>query len=91
VYTVPATTLVEIAQLVGALRGLMGRAGVPPSPQVKRDAVEILVKSLQTDDESVRRTAAAQLRQLTGADLGDTAAEWEEWWRKNRDTFGKGP
>lgn len=82
-------TRTHIAQLVGALRGLMGRTGVPPSPQVKREAIEILVKSLRSESETVRRTAAGQLRQLTGQGLGESAEEWEKWWAANKAGYGR--
>jgi hypothetical protein len=78
----------HISQLVGALRGLMGRTGAPPTPEVKREAVEILVKSMRSANPGVRRTASAQLRNLTGQDLGESAEAWEEWWERNRDGFG---
>jgi len=78
----------HIAQLVGALRGLMGRAGMPPTPEAKREAIEILLKSLRSDKETVRKTAAEQLRRLTGETLGDTAEEWEQWWAGQRKNGG---
>ena len=82
----------HIAELVGALRGIMGRARAPATPEVKREAIEILVKSMRSENPSVRQTAAAQLRQLTGENLGAEAGPWEAWWARNRDTFaGGGP
>ncbi len=95
VLVVSAVTIFEslrmrahISQLVGALRGLMGRSGVPPTPEVKREAVEILVKSMRSANPGVRRTASGQLRKLTGQDLGESADAWEEWWRANGAGFG---
>jgi hypothetical protein len=95
VLLVGAFTLLEslrmrahIAQLVGTLRGLLGRSGAPPTPEVKREAIEILVKSMRSENPSVRRTAAAQLRNLTGQAFGDAADAWEEWWEANRAGFG---
>jgi len=38
----------HMSKLVGALRGMMGRAGVPPTPEIKREAVDILVEELLT-------------------------------------------
>jgi hypothetical protein len=78
----------HMSELVGVLRGLMGRSGKPPSAEVKREAIDILVKSMRSDNPSVRRTAYAQLRNLTGQELGDSAQAWEEWWGANRATFG---
>jgi hypothetical protein len=78
----------HISQLVGALRGLMGRSGAPPTPEVRREAVEILVKSMRSANPGVRKTAAVQLRNLTGQDLGESPEAWEEWWGRNRGGFG---
>jgi hypothetical protein len=78
----------HISQLVGALRGLMGRSGAPPTPEVKREAVEILVRSMRSANPGVRKTASVQLRNLTGQDLGESAEAWEAWWDRNREGFG---
>ena len=82
-------TRVHISQLVGALRSLMGRTGTPPTPEVKREAIEILLKSLRGDNETARQAAARQLGNLTGRDFGEDAKAWEEWWAKNKADFGK--
>ncbi len=94
VLVVSASTIFEslrmrshVGQLVGALRGLMGRSGVPPSPEVKREAIDILVQSMRSANPGVRRTASVQLRNLTGQELGESAEAWEEWWGKNRPRF----
>jgi len=84
-------TRTHMAQLVGAIRGLMGRTGAPPTPEVKREAIEILLRSLRSDKETVRKTAAGQLRQLTGQGLGDSAEEWERWWAANKADYGRPP
>ena len=78
----------HIGQLVGALRGLMGRTGTPPTPEVKREAIDILVHSMRSANPGVRRTASTQLRNLTGQDLGESPEAWEEWWRTHRAGFG---
>jgi len=78
----------HISQLVGALRGLMGRTGTPPSPEVKREAIEILIRSMRSANPGVRRTASIQLRNLTGQELGESPDAWEEWWERNRAGFG---
>ena len=94
VLVVSASTIFEslrmrahIGQLVGALRGLMGRSGAPPTPEVKREAIDILVRSLRSANPGVRRTASAQLRNLTGQELGESAEAWEQWWEKSRGDF----
>ena len=68
-------TRAHMAQLVGALRSLIGRSGGQASPQVKAEAIEILLKSLRAEQETVRTTAARQLRQLTGQAIGDDPDE----------------
>jgi hypothetical protein len=94
VLVVAASTIFEslrmrshIGQLVGALRGLMGRSGAPPSPEVKQEAIDILVRSMRSANPGVRKTASVQLRNLTGQELGESAEAWEEWWGKNRGGF----
>jgi len=81
-------TRIHIAQLVGALRSLMGRTGKPPTPEIKREAVEILLKSLRGGSETAREAAARQLKNLTGQDFGEDARAWEEWWSDNEADFG---
>ena len=78
----------HMSELVGALRGLMGRAGAPPTREVKREAIDILVQSMRSANPGVRRTACAQLRKMTGQEIGEDPAAWEEWWGKNRAGFG---
>jgi len=80
-------TRAHIGQLVGALRGLMGRAGKTPSRKVRGEAIEILVGSLRSGKASVRRTASIQLGQLTGQAFGEDADAWEDWWNVNRAGF----
>lgn len=77
----------HIAQLVGALRGLMGRAGTPPTADVRREAIDILIQSMRSANPGVRRTASVQLRNLTGQEL-ESAEAWEQWWARNRQGFG---
>jgi len=78
----------HVSQLVGALRGLMGRTGAPPTPEGKREAIEILMRSMRSANPGVRKTASVQLRNLTGQDLGESAEAWEAWWERNREGFG---
>jgi hypothetical protein len=81
----------HVAELVGALRGLLGRKGGTPRAEVKKEAIEILVKSMRSENASVRHTARGQLRNLTGQDLGESAEDWERWWAVNREHFGAPP
>jgi hypothetical protein len=52
-----------------------------------RDAVDILVKALRTPDAGTAGKALANLRRISGLDLGEDPSEWEEWWRNARGTF----
>jgi len=80
-------TRAHMAQLIGALRSMMGKSGKPATPEVRREAVDILLKALRGENEQARATALAQLKTLTGQDLGDDPAAWEDWWRRNRGSF----
>lgn len=63
-------------------------AGVPVSPQERRrQAIDILLGSLDSDREEIRAQALRYLRQLTGTDQGDEPEAWRIWWRENRSTF----
>ena len=83
-------TRTHMGQLVGALRQIMGRTGTPAPPAVKAEAVAILLKSLRSDKKTVRETAAAQLKNLTGQDFGEDPAAWESWWSSHKERFLKG-
>ncbi len=77
----------HISQLVGALRMLAGRMGRSPTPEIKGEAIEILIGSLRSGTESVRDTAAKELRKLTDEDLGTDPEAWQRWWLENKDRF----
>ncbi len=83
-------TRAHIGQLVGALRSLMARSGKDATPQVRAEAVDILLESLKSDEPTVRATFVAQLQNLTGQQIGDDVDEWEIWWKSNRDRFRDG-
>ena len=82
-------TRTHLGQLVGAIRGLMSKRGVEPTPEIKGEAIEILMRSLKSGEEKVRRTAAAQLHSLTGRDFGVDLEAWEGWWSENKGEFGR--
>jgi hypothetical protein len=82
-------TRAHIGQLVGAIRTLMGRAGKEPAPEVKGQAVEILLQSLRSGEANVRKMVVQQLESLTGQSLGDDPDRWEAWWKENRRRFGQ--
>lgn len=80
-------TRAHVAQLLGALRALTGRGGRPATPEVKAEAIDILIESLASENPRVRSTAAEQLRNLTGESHGEDAARWRAWWSANRERF----
>jgi hypothetical protein len=51
------------------------------------DAVEILIGALRQGDEKTSRTAAAELKRLTGQDFGPHHERWNAWWIENRERF----
>lgn len=82
-------TRTHLGQLVGAIRSLMGRRGVEPAPEVKGEAIEILIRSLKNSEGSVRQAAATQLHNLTGREFGEDLGAWEGWWSENKGEFGR--
>ena len=77
----------HMSQLVGAIRSIAARAGQETSPEVKAEAIEILLKALRSSTPTARKTAAVQLRNLTGQSFGEDADSWERWWADNKDSF----
>ena len=83
----------HMAELIGAIRTAVGQSKAgrsEPSPEMKGEAIRILLGSLKSGNEKVRETSARQLKQLTGEDFGDDAAAWERWWKANERSFGGG-
>lgn len=67
-------------QVLGAFRDFHGKAGggeVPAAAQ--REAVEILVGALRSEDPEVRRNAQTHLERLTGQKLGEDPEAWSGW------------
>ncbi|MHC4822023.1 MAG: HEAT repeat domain-containing protein [Planctomycetota bacterium] len=52
-----------------------------------RDAVDILVRAMETPDPNVRETALKTLRKITEQDFGHDADQWQKWWIVARPTF----
>lgn len=78
----------HMAQLIGALRSMTPRAtAANATPEVRREAVTLLLKTLRSDEERLRQTAYEQLKRLTGEDFGLEPPSWEAWWEQNRETF----
>jgi len=79
-------TRTHITQLVAAMMGKSGHtpSDVPPTPEVRGEAVEILLQSLKSEKEKVRKVAARQLENLTGKSFGEDVEAWERWWGENK-------
>ena len=72
--------------LLDNLRDMASTRRVPTAEE-SRQAVEILIQALGSEREDVRRTAAENLRRMTGQELGTDAGAWEAWWVSNREGF----
>jgi hypothetical protein len=81
----------HMAELIGAIKGAVaqGRAGRAPTPEQKGQAIQILLETLNTQDETARKTAFKQLAVLTGADFGEDVAAWRGWWKDNKSEYGQ--
>lgn len=49
-----------------------------------QEAVDILIRTMRSDNVDARATARGHLVRLTGEDHGDDAAKWAEWWQAKR-------
>ncbi|MBI1850815.1 MAG: hypothetical protein HYR85_10770 [Planctomycetes bacterium] len=52
-----------------------------------REAVEILLRSLQSSDRNLRAKAVDALEKITGQRFGDDPGAWRKWWELNQRTF----
>ncbi|GEM_PF-1884255 len=55
--------------------------------KVKRAAVDLLIRTLSSDDEAVRAKVRRRLVRLCGEDLGEDRKAWEAWWKARRSGF----
>ena len=62
-----------------------------PDFRREREAVDILIRAMASDKESVRRSTREHLVRLTGQDLGEDQDAWARWWESNRSTFRAPP
>lgn len=58
-----------------------------PDFRRERQAIAILIRAMESDNISVRRSSREHLMRLTGVDQGDDPAAWAQWWEFNRSTF----
>src|SRR5688572_11809760 len=70
-----------------AIDELMADVRFGPGTKRDREAVDILVQALRVSDAGARATALRTLKKISGIDLGDDSAAWEEWWTVARSTF----
>jgi hypothetical protein len=57
-----------------------------PNFRREREAVDILVRALDSEQETVRATSMSHLERLTGQRFQDARA-WRDWWAEHRKTF----
>lgn len=92
-----ATTAVAVGVVYGEttrLRAHMGallaalQSGLGATvPRDDKQAIDVLVSALGSQDAAVREKAHRNLVRLTGQDLPPDAARWAAWWREARPTF----
>ncbi|MFH0944067.1 MAG: hypothetical protein V2A76_02615 [Planctomycetota bacterium] len=58
-----------------------------PNFRREREAIDILLKGLDSDSPQVRRSSLEHLNRLTRQDFGDDGAAWRAWWVEHRSTF----
>lgn len=58
-----------------------------PNFRRERQAIEILIRSMQSAESGVRATSRTHLKRLTGVDKGDDPEAWKAWWDTHRGTF----
>lgn len=74
------------ARLLPALEELL-RAFYGESFRQDREAVDILVRALESEDPTARAAALRNLERLTGQAFGEDVDAWRRWWEANRSTF----
>jgi hypothetical protein len=47
-------------------------------------AIGPLIAALKETDPELRKESAKALSRITGQDFGESAAEWQKWWRQNK-------
>lgn len=90
-----ANLRMHFGMLVNAIRAARGGEGgdgpseaTPADPnEAKRQAVDELIRALNTDKADVRDMVHGHLMRLTGQDLPADPAAWEAWWSSHRETF----
>lgn len=82
----------EVAQQREHL-GLMLKVMRAGSPQRRDDkeAIDILVQGLSSQEADAREKAHHHLKRLTGQDMPPEPALWQAWWAANRDAFQRTP
>ncbi|MCG3134417.1 MAG: hypothetical protein HMLKMBBP_01723 [Planctomycetes bacterium] len=55
-----------------------------------REAIEILMRSLEGGDDASKRIAVEHLRRLTGQNFAADPGVWKAWWEGSRRSWSKG-
>ncbi len=58
-----------------------------PNFRREREAIDILVRAMESDNDDVRRSSREHLVRLTGQDFGDEPSAWSAWWNEHRSRF----
>lgn len=80
----------ELARLRGRLLDLMEevlKIFYGPNFRQEREAIDILVRAMASENDDVRRSSREHLVRLTGHDLGHEASAWSNWWSEHRSHF----
>lgn len=58
-------------------------------PNFRRDrqAIDILVKAMESENADVRRSSAEHLTRLTGQEYGEDGGAWATWWESARSGY----
>jgi len=54
-----------------------------------REAIEILLAALESNDAANAKTAHAHLMRLTGQNFAQDPKVWRSWWEANKKTFAR--
>jgi len=80
----------EVARIQSEFRTLLGAIQAGAVSSVVRDdrqAIDILVAALDSDDPKRRETAHKNLRRLTRQEFPASSGPWKQWWAQARAGF----
>ena len=76
---------VHAAEMMESLHSLL----FGKSYKQDREAIEILIASLETGDTSASDNAYAHLKRLTGQNFAKDAQVWRSWWTAHQKTWSR--